>query len=388
MALYALAQTSIDDATDAGRELGSEIDVAMGGESADAVIVFASARYDHRALLQALDQVCAPSAMIGCSSAGEFTKGEHETGSACAVAIRADDIAFKATYASGLRGDWRGGAGRLIAGFEGLRSYEHPYHSALILTDALAGHVNEMVGELARLTSGRYQFFGGGACDDARFEETPVFFGTEVMVDTVVALEMRSSRPIGLGVQHGWEPVGRGMRVTEAEGRRLIGIDGAPAVEVFQEHGEASGQPFDATDPIPFFLHNVLGIDTGAGHRLSVPLAVDEDGSLLCAAEVPEGSLVHIMRSSEQCAAAAATAAARDAVAGLGDAKPGLVLVFDCVATRLRLGQGFDAELQGVQEAVGAARMIGCNTNGQVARGDRQFNGFHNCTAVIAALPA
>ena len=38
------------------------------------------------------------------------------------------------------------------------------------------------------------------------------------------------------GVAHGWEPAGPALRVTEAEGTRLIGINGAPAVEALREY--------------------------------------------------------------------------------------------------------------------------------------------------------
>jgi hypothetical protein len=32
-------------------------------------------------------------------------------------------------------------------------------------------------------------------------------------------------------------------------------------------------------------------------------------------------------------------------------------------------------------------RHAGCNTFGQIARGEGQFSGFHNCTAVVCIIP-
>jgi hypothetical protein len=32
--------------------------------------------------------------------------------------------------------------------------------------------------------------------------------------------------------------------------------------------------------------------------------------------------------------------------------------------------------------------VTGCNTHGQIARAEGQFEGFHNCTAVVCLLPA
>jgi hypothetical protein len=86
-----------------------------------------------------------------------------------------------------------------------------------------------------------------------------------VPTDAVVALEILSNKPLGIGVDYGWQPASRPMRVTEAEGLRLASLNAVPAVEVFEEHAETTGQPFDTGDPLPFFLHNVIMESGSAG---------------------------------------------------------------------------------------------------------------------------
>jgi hypothetical protein len=203
----------------------------------------------------------------------------------------------------------------------------------------------------------------------------------------VVALEILSTRPVGVGVAHGWEPAGKAMRVTEARGNRLVGLNGGPAVHAFQEHAELTGQRLDLKDPLPFFLHNVIGIRSGGAYRLRVPLAVEDDGSIVCAAAVPEGAIVHVMKTSASSAVQAARQATGDALRALAGAKPAAGFVFDCVATRLRLGREFENELQACAHLLHPAGFVGCNTYGQIARAEGQFNGFHNCTAVVCVLP-
>lgn len=193
--------------------------------------------------------------------------------------------------------------------------------------------------------------------------------------------------PLGIGVSHGWLPASAGYRVTEVDGMRLIGLNGAPAVQAFEDHAQASGQEFDPAQPLPFFLHNVLGIRTGDSYRLRVPLAVDSDGSVNCAAAIPLGAIVHVMKTSEASAVKAAEQATRSALESLGGRRPGAALVFDCVATRLRMGQAFDDELKACADLLSPAGFVGCNTYGQIARAEGQFGGFHNCTAVVCVLP-
>jgi hypothetical protein len=177
------------------------------------------------------------------------------------------------------------------------------------------------------------------------------------------------------------------MRVTEAQGNRMVSLNGSPAVHVFQEHAELTGQRLNLKDPLPFFLHNVIGIRSGDGYRLRVPLAVQDDGSILCAAAVPEGSVVHLMKASAASAVAAARQATGDAIRALAGATPAAAFVFDCVATRLRLGREFENELEACARLLAPAGFVGCNTYGQIARAEGQFSGFHNCTAVVCVLP-
>ncbi|CAN5658437.1 FIST N-terminal domain-containing protein [soil metagenome] len=372
---------------EAGEELGAAVREKLGAARPDALIVFATPDQDHAALLQALTDACEPGVLVGCSSAGEFTGEESGTGLTCVVALAAPEMRFTATIGRGLRDDRVAAADRIVDGFQGLHTPGFRHHAALVLTDALAGFADDLVDRMTMLTGGIYRFFGGGAGDNARFEHTVVFHGTEVVADAAVALEILSNKPIGVGVRHGWTPGGERMRITEAEGMRLGSLNAVPAAEVFDAHAKATGQSFDHQEPVPFFLHNVLGVESADGYRLRVPLAVQEDGSLACAADLPVDSTACIMTTTPSEAADAAAWATRSALEQMEGHEPAVALVFDCVATRLRLGQAFTVELDAVQKELGDVPMAGFNTHGQIAKSEGQFSGFHNCTAVVCTIP-
>ncbi len=333
--------------------------------------------------LTALHASCRPSTIVGCSSAGEFTSACYDEGAVSVLALKSSSMVFHATLGRELRQDRVAAAESMVNTFRGMESHDFAYRAALVLTDALAGHADDFVEKLTVLTAGKYQLFGGGAGDDAKFTRTHVFFGLEVVPDAAVALEILSDKPIGVGVRHMWEPGSDVMRVTEAEGMRLISVNNMPAAEIFQRHAERTGQTFDQGNPIPFFLHNVVGIVTATGFRLRVPLAVQPDGSVLCAADIPAGASIHIMAPK----GGSAIAATQSALEQLEGNEPGVALFFDCVATRLRMGREFGFELESVRNALGTVPYAGCNTYGQIARSAGQFSGFHNCTAVVAVLP-
>jgi len=383
----AVVWTDKDDSRDAGASLGEQISTELKQQPPDALILFISPKYDVTQLLEAVQAACRPKVMMGCSSAGEFTSDSQGVGQASAVAIRSTEMRFACGIGRGLQADRAAVARKIVGAFDGTGKNAAGYSSALVLTDALAGHADDLIEDLTLLTGGNYQFFGGGAGDDANFRRTQVFCGTEVASDAAVALEILSTKPVGVGVRHGWSPASKPMRVTESVGGRLVSMNAIPAIELFEDHARATGQSFDPKDPMPFFLHNILGIDTGQGYKLRVPLAVHEDGSVSCAAEIPTGATVCIMSTDSVSASEAAASATREALQRLNGNEPKVALFFDCVATRLRLGRDFGSELKAVEQVLGPARFAGCNTYGQVARAEGQFSGFHNCTAVVCILP-
>ncbi len=382
----AVVYTDHTDSTDAGRVLGMQIAEAIHG-TPDVVILFAAPTYDQVTLLEALKRTCRPSLLVGCSSAGEFTNRVRGEGMVSAVALRSEELLFSLGVGREVSKNRQGAAQSVVSTFHGTRSHDFKYSSAIVLVDALAGHTDDLIEQMTLFTRGSYQFLGGGAGDNAQFSHTPVFYGTEVLSDAVVALEILSNKPVGIGAQHGWRPASASMLVTGAKEMRLDSINGKPAVRAFQAHAEATGQTFNIDDPLSFFLHNIIGIDVGGGYKLRVPLSVVENGSILCAAEVPERSTLHIMRTTLESGVEAATRATNTALRKLYGGKPAVTLFFDCVATRLRMGRDFGFELDSVKNALSSTPFVGCNTHGQIARAEGQFSGFHNCNAVVCVIP-
>lgn len=386
MTKSAIVYTNFSTGTEAGKDLGLQITYMLSAVP-DVIILFAAPRYEHRDLLLALKRTCHPRLLVGCSSAGEFTSAVYGEGLACAVAISSTDVQFTATIGQQLHTDTPQAARAIAADFRGDELETYPYRSALILADAMAGYTDNLIETLTRLTYGSYQFFGGGAGDNAQFSYTPVFYDTEVLTDAAVVLEICSRKPAGLGSSHGWKPISAPIEVTSSDGMHVTSLDGKSPLDVFQAYAQSTGQTLDSADPLPFFLHNLIGIDMGLGYKLRVPLSLTSDGGILCAAEVPAGTNICIMGSTIQSAQEAAETAARNAQRQLLGEKPAVALFFDCVATRLKMGKEFGFELKKVQEVLSPIRYIGCNTHGQIVRADGQFSGFHNCTAVVFLLP-
>lgn len=383
----AIVFTEQHDGSAAGKELGQKIIEKLVDKKPHVVIVFASSVYDYAALLRSLKETCVPGILVGSSSAGEFTSGDFGTNSACAIALYSTEMQFRAGIGEGITNSPEKVAEELFDILSPVHENQYQYSSAMIFADALSGYTDELIELMTERTMGEYQFFGGGAGDNANFQKTHVFYDTAAYTDSAVILEILSNKPIGVGAAHGWKPVGSRMRVTETDGMKLVSLNGRPAVELFTERAKATGQNFNSDDHIPFFLHNIIGIEVAGDHKLRVPLAFLPGGSIAMASDVPNGAYVSFMATDNDCSKEAAERAAIGAMKQLGDHKPNVALFFDCVATRLRMGKEFDFELEKVTETLQGASYAGCNTYGQVARVTGQFSGFQNCTAVVCVIP-
>ncbi len=379
--------TSITDSQKAGEDLGKQILSAFDSKSPDIVVVFSSSSHNYSKLLKAIKKSSGTKLLMGSSSAGEFVSNIQAEGAVSVLAISSSDLKFSVGIGINLQKGAKGAAKEMVSSFTGMKSFNYPYKSALVLADALAGHTDHLIDELNKLTAGTYQFFGGGAGDDAKFSKTHVFYDTQAYTDAAVVLEILSHKPLGIGVRHGWEDSSKPMRVTEADGMRLVSLNAIPAIEVFKEHAKITKQKFDLADPVPFFLHNVIGIKTVNGYHLRVPLGINADGSINLASDIQTGATVSIMKTTSQSATNAAKEALEDALRQMNGEKAGVALFFDCVATRLRTGDKFSSELNTLQKGLGSTPYVGCNTYGQIARVDGQFSGFHNCTAVVCVIP-
>ena len=101
------------------------------------------------------------------------------------------------------------------------------------------------------------------------------------------------------------EPAADAMRVTEADGLRLIGLDGMPAVEAFEAHAEDQRSSTRPRCAFAVFSAQHLRVEQLLATSSACRLSVDKDGALHMAGEVPVGSRVRIMRTSLDASLAA-----------------------------------------------------------------------------------
>ena len=354
--------------------------------------VFASTRFDLPTAMADARRETGCADLLGSSTAGEFTE-EGRLDQGCVVMLVASHGArHRLEFGRGLRD----GHGALAARFadsalqlkQAERSSGRRHLTTVLLTNGLAGTGEELVADMFQKSTSVQQIVGGASGDDGRFKETFVAAGTECASDAVAALQVCDSAPWGIGVDHGLRPTTRPMRVTSSQGSVLHTIEGQPAFEIYRRHALQRGVLLHQDSAASYMIENELGVHFfSALSRARAPLAVREDGSLVCAAPVPEGSFVSILDGEPASMVAAAKSAAEEARSALGHMKVAGVLLFDCVCRGMILKSAFAREIEAVRSIFRDVPIAGFLTYGEIARYAGRLEGWHNATVVVAAIP-
>lgn len=362
----------------------------LGGEPLIA-IVFATSKTDLPSLARGVGEVLGDTPVIGCSTAGEFVTDRVSNGGVAVAIIASDEMGLAVGVGEGLRANTPRAVQQLCANLRKNRRAA-PAGAALktifMLSDGMAGNGEGLVDALAMEAGAGVTIAGGAAGDDALFKETFVFLNDKVYKDAVVAAELTTKKKIGVGVFHGWCAASAPGTVTKADGGKLIAIDGKPAIEFYEAYARKKGVELTKENRNAFVFTHELGIMLMNNElKVRAPLNVNDDGSISCATEVPEGKQVRIVEGDHEQIIAAAKTAAENAMQALGGQPPAGAIVFDCVARKLVLDTRFHAEVDAFRDVV-KAPIMGFNTYGEIARVRGQLSGFHNTTAVVAVLPA
>jgi methyl-accepting chemotaxis protein len=331
--------------------------------------------------------------LIGCSTAGEFTEEGLVHGGVAVLLVSGESVRHATAAAAGLKSDARGVARKLASSFSGIdakaRSQGFVCTTSIALVDGLSGTGEAFVDELVTRTRALHQVVGGASGDEGRFVRTEVGDGELVASDVAAVTHVFSRTPFGVGIGHGLGPTTKNMLVTKAKDNVVYEIDKKPAFEAYREHAKKRGIELAPKTAGEYLIANELGIIVGKDvSRARAPLSVGADGSLTCAATVPQGSFVTILDGKPDPMITAARSAATEALSNLQGGTPAGVLLFDCVCRGMILKDRFREEIGAIRAVAGDIPVAGFLTYGEIASYSGRIEQWHNTTAVALVIPA
>ncbi len=366
----------------------------------DLLIIFSSVKYDQEKMLSGVRSVVKNALIVGSSTSGEITTaGPLKDHSVTVMAIKSPEIRYFAGVGENIAANPRA-AGKVAAdkvkgqaaekGNDALKGF-------IMLPDVLVGNGAEIVRGVLDSLGAHFPVVGGASGDDFAFQKTYQYMNDKVYSGAVVGLGLTGNFKIGIGVKHGWIPVGEPMKVTKSEGATIHEINGAPAVKIYEDYfGTEEAKVLHTEALAKLAITYPLGMKVEGSDELLIrdPITVNEQGSITCAAEIPEGSEIRLMVGSREEAVKVAKNAAENAIAQLDGHTPKAVIIFNCIARNKLFGDKSGDEINAIQQAIGQnVPLIGFYTygeqaplGGEVRDIERCNSAFHNETVVICVL--
>ena len=355
-------------------------------DDAKLVVVFSPASEELPALLQHIRARSGDVPLVGCTTAGEIATGGSREAGVVVAALGGDGFAVRTALGTDASRDLRAAGARAARCFDSDES--RPHRALMLLTDGLAGDQQEIVRGAYGVLGAGVPLVGGCAGDDLQMIRTFQLYGDRVLSDSVLGAGIASDAPIGIGVRHGWRPVGEPMLVTRSGGNRVYTLDDRPALDVYLERLDPAHDSLDEEGLTSIALTHPLGLSRPSGEEQVRFIGGGdfEVRSLTCIAEVPQGALVWIMEGDARSVLDATDEACQDSLAALEGHSPLGMLAFDCIARRSVLGEHrISAEIDRLATSGGGAPVAGFYTYGEIAR-TRGTRGFHNQTLVVLSI--
>ncbi len=368
----------------------------LGDNSPDLLLVFASVKYDQEKMLHGVRSVAPDALLVGSSTSGEITtEGPLKERSVAVMAIKSPEIKYFVGVGQNILENPRE-AGKFAAD-KVKEQVGDSLKAFIMIPDVLVGNGSDIVRGVLDSLGAHFPVVGGASGDDFAFKKTYQYVNDKVYSGSVVGLGLTGNFKMGIGVKHGWIPVGEPMKVTKSNGAVIHEINGAPAVKIYEDYfGVEEAKVLHTEVFAKLAITYPLGMKVVGSDELLIrdPITVDEHGSITCAAEIPEGSEVRLMVGSREEAVKVARIAAVDAVSQLNGSIPKAVIIFNCVARNKLFGDKSGDEINAIQEVVGKeVPLIGFYTygeqaplGGEVRNIERCNSAFHNETVVICVL--
>lgn len=367
--------------------------LSMDQHEPSCIILFASSlTYNQQELVSHLKGKLANTVIIGCSTSGEITSVAGSMDNSIGlIAFYSDQMRFVPGVGKNIAADPRDAGKQLANDIQRNANGEKP-KAMIMLPDGLAGNGADIVRGVLDVFGSDFMVVGGSAGDDFQFKKTFQYYNDQVLSGDVVGIGLYGDFNYGIGVRHGWIPIGVPRIATRSKGNILYELDNKPAVQLYEDYFGKDKNPLNSNEPFArLAITYPLGISvpTTDGYLIRDPLSFNEQGAITLAAEVPEGSEVHIMIGSTEEAIEAARDAAQQAIKQSQGKTIKAIILFNCIARKKLLMTKKQEEIDKIREIIGKdIPLIGFYTYGEQAPLGEEIAtcSFHNETDVIFVI--
>ncbi len=354
-------------------------------------ILFSSIHLADKKLLEGVHYAAGNIPLIGCTGAAIIHSNKISKYGAGLMLISSSKIKCGCASSSGIESRSARSAGEEFA-HKALKNLNIPHRDlALVFSDGLIEHGSDLLHGIKDVLGISFPIFGGSSADNLRFHQTFQFHNEELLSNNIVGAIFAGQNSFGIGLRHGWKPLGKPHTITEVKGNVIKKIENKPAVAIYEEYFGKSRKEIEKT-LIRMSIYYPLGlyVPGESEYLLRNALRIDEDGGLVCQGDATENSEVRLMMGTKEWAVEAAVQAAQEAKTSLSGKTIKGAIIFESIARNKLLGRLTERELCRIKEILGEVPILGiCSYGEQAPLKSLTHYGetyFHNETVAILAI--
>ena len=377
------------DGLKCGREAARSALNHLGSARPSLALLFTS-HPDCNQVLKGINEILQGVPIIGTTSAGEYTHQGYVEKGAGVMLIYSQQIQFHPIEHRQKRFQRRQ---RLLGTLQGLTATglgSHLNYRALVLfPDNESMNLDSVVDQAMTETAMLYDIIGGPGLASPSSERPPaIFHNQHTFRAGFSGTEILSQNPFGLAVANGWQPISGPYRVTAADEKRIIKIDGRPAREVYEDFIATQGLKFMPKLEADLLLKYPIGIcKKNKTCKVSMSKYFDVQGALLMTSPPLVGKLIHILRTQPDFMVTAAQRAIHQAQQHMQAQPASGALFIDCMSTGLVLDKGYHQQQEAIRQSLGNIPFLGFRSHGVLARLQGQTTGHYECSVATCMLP-
>lgn len=277
-----------------------------------------------------------------------------------------------------------------ISLFENKVDFDNSKITMLTLINGLKSNIATYLQKLYHEYGNSVNYIGAGAGSLSLVQQPCIFTNEGIFQDAAIICPINLS--INLGVEHGWEKLGGPIVATKTRKNIILELNWRNAFEVYKETVEKDAQQkfndenfFDIAKCYPFGIFRESREDL-----VRDPISVNENGSLICVGEVPENTVLYILKGKKEELIQSAKLAVKNSVEHLTQ-NIKHTLIVDCISRTLFLEDEFPKELEAISEAMPRIEDDESIPQGVLSLGEISSNengnlDFYNKTFVIGVL--
>jgi hypothetical protein len=375
--------------------------INLRSEKIDLAFVFSSIEFAHPNTIKIINSLLGTATVIGCTGTAIISnQGIFKHGLGLMLLSLPEGIHFNTASVKEIKTKGAQASGGEL-GVKLLSDFKTIHRDlGLIFSDGLLPEGSSLIAGLQERLGTSFPLVGASASDNLRFLKTYLYFKQEISSDAACGLIFGGKLNFGLGVKHGWKPLGKPRKVTKSKGNIIYEIDNAPAARLYEEYFACDlAKLRKELKYISIFYPIGIYLAGEKEYLLRNILSIENDGSLVLQGNVPQDSLIRLMIGTKESCLAAAQEAVEEAKKNLSVGPPALkkeeiknfVLVFDSVSRYILLRRDAYRELEIIRAGFGKdTPFIGLYTYGEqaplkaVSYQGRTY--FHNQTIAVLNL--